>query len=199
MTKFLFLFLIFLFAFVPVFSIGWLRSRRNPRPWRLFLGSAVISAGLTALVVGGIMALFFYATRDREDAHYAKPLTVEEARREGCPIPLPDSARNVKFETISGGIISFEMLIRFEASPEVCRAEVQTVLSAKTPPRRGPAPGLEVLRFRAMPEDNDMAGRAAWFDVERINHGLTADDSPASNYRFWIDEDRGVFYCKLTD
>jgi hypothetical protein len=48
-------------------------------------------------------------------------------------------------------------------------------------------------------EDHDMVGRAQWFDVEHIQNGFTAGTGADWDPQFWIDEDRGIFYCKITD
>lgn len=39
---------------------------------------------------------------------------------------------------------------------------------------------------------------ATWFDKEKIVHGETYDGG-SGQPEFWIDEDRGVFYCEITD
>ena len=46
-----------------------------------------------------------------------------------------------------------------------------------------------------------MVGRAPWFDVEKIEDGLKAGNETDSSYntQYWVDVERGIFYCKITD
>jgi hypothetical protein len=193
---------LFLCAFAPVFSIGWLRSRRNPRFLKLLFWSTAISAGLTILAVTALMGLFFYMMSEKCTDHYTRPLTVEEARRDDCPIPLPDSAHHVQFAFAAGGLQALEILVRFEAPPDVCRRQVQVVFDHWAYQNKTAAYPLLLrpLTKRLLPEKKDMVPDTSWFDIEQIEQGSSAS-GPAGSWQpeFWVDENRGIFYYKMTD
>ena len=187
--------------FVPVFVIayliGWVISRRRPNFLKIALWSAV--AGVVSAVLGIVAAkaLFFWMMEDKVVDNYSKPLTVEQARQENCPIPLPDSARHVQFVYASGGLQALEILVRFEAPVDVCRGHIAIVFGANQPavlPLQ-----LTPIKSTPAPEDHDMVGRATWFDVERIKNGTSTGPAGDWEPQIWIDEDRGIFYYKLTD
>jgi len=206
-------FLFFLPGFLIAFFIGWLRSVKKPNFLRITLWAALTGIGSAVLIFAVLMALFFYMMSDKVTDHYSIPLTVEQARQQDCPIPLPDSAHNVQWVFAAGGLQALEILVRFEAPVDVCRAHVQTVFDAWTkhwfergaqgqrmnpwPP--SPLMPLSSLTSKPAPEDHDMAGRATWFDVDHITKGSTAGVVGGSGPQIWIDEDRGIFYYKLTD
>ena len=186
-------------GFAIAFLISRYRSRYQPNLLKTTLWAALVGVVSSGVVCGGLVATFLYMTRDRETDHFEKPLTVQEARQSNCPIPLPDEAHNVQFATTTGGMVAYEALVRFEAQVAVCKKQAQVVFddwSQRMGKSSAPLPFRPLTRGPT-PEDHDMLGRATWFDVERIDHGLSSDD--ANNLRVWIDEDRGVFYCKITD
>jgi hypothetical protein len=201
LTRFLILFVFFLPGFGITFLIGWFRSRLNPNFLKITLWATLVGASFAAVVCAGFIALFFHMMGPNEIDHFTKPLTVEQARQQDCPIPLPDTARNVQYVYASGGLQALEILVRFEAPVEVCRAHVQTVADASARKNNWPLHKLPLtsLKSRPQPEDHDMVGRAPWFDVEDIKNGSTAGTGAEWSPEFWIDEDRGVFYCKITD
>jgi hypothetical protein len=197
------LWLLFLHAFAITFLVRWARSRGKPNFLRITFWSTLVGAGLAVVVAVGLGALFFYMMSGQEIDHAKTPLTVQQARQQGCPIPLPDSARNVQFVYASGGLQALEILVRFEAPVDVCQKQVQTVFDAwakQTQRSLHPLP-LVPLVYPPEPEDHDMVGRASWFDVEKIERGLKAGDGSDASYdtQFWVDEGRGLFYCKITD
>jgi hypothetical protein len=196
--QFEFLSLLFLPGFAITFLIGWRRSRGKPSFLKITLWASLVGAGFAAVLYAGLLALFFYMMRDRVVDHYTTPLTVEQARQQDCPIPLPNSARNVQFVVDSGGLIALEILVRFEAPVEICRNHVHVAFDAwEKQNQHLLMPSLIAIDHTPSPEDKDMVGRASWFDVEKIKHGLRTDSS--YDIQFWIDEDRGIFYCKITD
>jgi hypothetical protein len=194
LIQFEFISFLFLLGFVFTFLIGWLRSRGRTSFLVLAARAALIGAALAVLLCGAFSAVFFYMMRDVKNEHFQPPLTVEEARHLNCPIVLPDSAQNVQFEIVSGGIQAVEILVRFEAPVDVCKSHVQTVFNAMAGHTGRPL--LVPLDHTPLPEDHDMVGRAPWFDVEKIRFGCEAQ---SNNTQFWIDMDRGIFYCKITD
>jgi hypothetical protein len=117
--------------------------------------------------------------------HFTTPTNVQQARKFGCPIPLPDSAKNIQFGT-AGAFKSYEYLVRFEASPEECRAfikEQAVYLNANgdmTPIREAPQP------------EEAMFGKTPWFDIQNIKRG----EMMTKGNEIWIDDDRGVFYYR---
>jgi hypothetical protein len=190
----------FLVAFVPVLALGWICNRGRLRPLALILWSAGISAALVALSAFLLAGLFLFMMGDKVTAHVDPPLTVEQARRAECPIPLPDSAQNVQFVFAAGGIQALEILVRFEAPLPDCRDEArrdfeheENLMGFHPPSPQQLKPILRAPR----PEDHDMVGRAAWFDIENIRQGVSAYDG--GNTQIWIEESRGGFYCKITD
>jgi hypothetical protein len=42
-----------------------------------------------------------------------------------------------------------------------------------------------------------MVGTAPWFDVQNIRHGWM--DTTLDHEEVWIDSDRGIYYCRITD
>jgi hypothetical protein len=128
-------------------------------------------------------------------------MSLQEARLRQCPIPLPDSARNIRFAEASGGMQAFEILVRFKAPVAVCRAHAQAVIDAWNRQDKMPSYSIALnpITTQPDPEGRDMVRNdATWFDKEKIIRGETYDGG-SHQPEFWIDEDRGVFYCKITD
>jgi hypothetical protein len=197
------LFLLFLPGFAITFLIAWRRSRDKPNFLKITFWAALVGTGFAAVVCAGLVATFLYMMRDRVTDHFTTPLTAEQARHLDCPIPLPDSARNVQFVVASGGLQALEILARFEAPVDVCKSHVQVAFDAWAKQTQRPLHPLPLvpLDYSPPPEDKDMVGKAPWFDVDKIEHGLKAGNGTGTSYetQFWIDEDRGIFYCKITD
>jgi hypothetical protein len=206
-------FVLFLPGFAIAFLIGWFLSRHKADFLKITLWAALVGVVFGAITYANLVALFFYIMSPRVTDHFTTPLTVEQARQQNCPIPLPDSAHNVQWGFAAGGLQALEILVRFEAPVDVCRAHVKTVFDAWTKhwfergaqgQRMNPWPPppwmpLSSLTSKPAPEDHDMAGRATWFDVDDIAKGSTAGVVGGSGPQIWIDEDRGIFYYKLTD
>ncbi len=197
------LFLLFLSGFAIAFLIGWALSGGKPNFLKITFWAALVGVGFAAIVCASLVALFFYMMSPGEVDHYKTPLTVEQARQLGCPIPLPDSARNIQFVVASGGLVALEILVRFEAPVDVCKSHVQVAFDAWAKQTQRPLHPLPLvpLDYTPPPEDKDMVGKAPWFDVDKIERGLKAGNGTGTSYetQFWIDDDRGIFYCKITD
>jgi len=196
--------LVFLFmpGFAITFLIGLLRSGSRPHYLKIALWATLVGAVSSFIVCGALDAAFISMMGPREVDRYATPLTVEQARQEDCPIPLPDSARKVQFVVASGGLQALEILVRFEAPVEVCKSHVQTVFEMNDLHKGFPRLDrlLVPLDRTPPPEVGDMVGKAPWFDIDKIAHGLKAGNGSVSyEPQFWVDEDRGAFYCKITD
>ena len=197
-----FLFFIFLPGFAITFLIGWRSSRSKPNFLTITVRATLIGIGFAVIICGGLDAAFFYLMSPRVVDHYTSALTVDQARQQDCPIPLPDSARKVQFVVASGGLQALEILVRFEAPVDVCKSHVQTVFEANARKMGFPLHALPLvpLDHTPSPEAGDMVGQAPWFDIDKIEHGIKAGNGTASfEPQFWIDADRGVFYCKITD
>ena len=187
--------ILFLPGFLIAFFIGWARSRRGKTTFlKIALWSALFGTLGVAIVFGLLTAIFFYEMRTVITYHSDPPLTVTEARQLHCPIPLPDSAKNIQFAYACGGLQAFEILVRFEALPPVCRAHFQA-LTNSSPANLRP---INSVSSRAV-TDMFNAGKTSWFDIQNIVHGETKDNTPYDNKHFWIDDDRGVFYYNDCD
>jgi len=207
------LFFFFLPCFLIVLPIIWLCLRHKLNFFKIAMWAGICGGGFAVTLATFITAMFFYMMGPKVTDHYSTPLTIDQARQQDCPIPLPDSAQHVQWVFAAGGLQALEILVRFEAPVDVCRAHVQTVFDAwsKHWQERGAQgqpmnvgappllPPLTTLRAIPAPEDNDMVGHATWFDVEQIKNGSTAGNNGESTPQVWIDEDRGIFYYKLTD
>ena len=166
------------------------------------------------------MAVLYWMLSPGYVDHFSHPLTVEEARREHCPIPLPDSAHNIQFAIGYGGMQDYIILVRFEAPVDVCRSHVQTIVDAHAMLDKFATQDVSLKRITdtPLPIKNNLLGRATWFDVEKIRNGWTTangfghsvwlkeESKPTLNElimrirsrypQVWIDEDRNIFYCE---
>ena len=163
---------------------------------RVLFGAAIFLAGCMALfVVATVYSLIFSETH-----HEDVPLTVTRARELGCPIPLPDSARNVQFAYYHHWI-EFEMDVRFEASPEICKEHVKTVIEANAKNYKWLPHPTDLIPVTSMPPINnhDGLGVIPWFDIDNITHGVGRSGQGSYDPDIWIDDDRGIFYYRITD
>ncbi len=198
-----------LFGFlIPPFAvallIGWFLKRKRGKPswFKIILFSiltgVVIGPPLLVLYVGSVLVSAW--DKSESQSMHIKPMSVEEARSQNCPIPLPVSAHSISFAEASGGMQAFEVYVRFEAPADVCRAHAQTV--ADTWARQDNLPpyvvALSPITSPPELENQSMIGNAAWFDKEKIVHGETGGGG-SHQPEFWIDDDRGIFYCRITD
>ncbi len=128
-------------------------------------------------------------------------MTVAQARQNDCPVPLPDSARNVQFASAFLPIgPAFEIAVRFEAPPKEFQAWVQSVCRAQPGGTLKTSVTLSNLSGSQCHPDLDMFRDTTWFDLERISHCTSAvSNEPGSAIQFWVDNDRGVFFCTITD
>jgi len=190
--------LLFLPVFAIVFLIAWLSSRARPNFFKITFWATLAGAAVFCAIYA---AVFVYAMSPHVDEHFKTPLTVEQARQFDCPIPLPDSAHNIRFAHAYGGVGAFEILVRFEAPVDVCRSHVQTVVDAWNRQDNMPSSPVKLspITLPLRIDGPDILLRStAWFDKEKIIHGETDSDGNR-NPAFWIDTDRSVFYCRITD
>lgn len=127
------------------------------------------------------------------------PVALAEARR-GCPIPLPDSARNVRYACYSLWQ-GYEVYVRFEAPPGDCLAHVNPVF-ATWQGQHGFANGPSQLPrplISAPERVRSSSLNVTWFDVQDIRNGVAAGEGGPMSPRIWGDVDRGVFYFAVTD
>ncbi|MDY7011409.1 MAG: hypothetical protein SVV80_11765 [Planctomycetota bacterium] len=127
------------------------------------------------------------------------PVPLAEAN--GCPIPLPGSARNIQFYKWRQWNLFVEY-VRFEASPQECLGHMQKVLehwrsvfSAPDYPDHEPPKDIEETPTEALGEQFDVT----WFDVQNIRKGKIAGGGGSGVPMIWVDTERGVFYYRLTD
>lgn len=201
----LYLFFLFLVALPCFLATYFSRDRSNRKNLlKALLWSVFASTGAAVLVAGSLFALFAYLMSPTRIDHAQEPLTVEQARHLKCPIPLPDSARHVQFAQFDS-FRTWEILVRFEASVEICQRHAQAVMDEQTRLTNQPHYPLQLfpLEKTPLPEIRDALGPQPWFDCERVTHGITTfvphGLQTGGSLQFWIDEERGVFYCKITD
>jgi hypothetical protein len=148
-------------------------------------------------IVSFVRDPFGPATIIREEA----PLTVNQARAKDCPIPLPDSAKNVEFAYYSEWI-NLEILVRFQAPADDCRAYAQQLVNAEAKEQKRPSVKISFDPVTSPPKfdpEVDLLGPVPWFDIKQMSQGMTAI-VPIGNYaQIWIDDKRGVFYYRQTD
>ena len=144
-----------------------------------------------ALVVSVLVIIANFGAKTWDERgqvdHYSAPMTVEQARAAGCPIPLPPEAKNVRFGIVATPTQTSN-LVRFEAPVEVCRAHMKEVIKTK----EGRSPILAPLQGKPEPVESSLKN-STWFDISKIAHGETASFENILG-RVWIDADRGVFY-----
>jgi hypothetical protein len=179
---------LFLPGFLAAFLIGWQRSRHRRSLMKLLAISTAIGLGGAAWMAGLRAGLFFYLMRTVVADHSSPALTVAEAQSAGLPMALPPEAHDVRFVQASGGLQAYELLVRFEASAGICR---QSFIAAH--------PGAKLVDLESAPAKArpDMVGTAPWFDVQNIRHGWM--DTTLDHEEVWIDSDRGIYYCRITD
>jgi hypothetical protein len=152
---------------------------------------------LLALLAMGVFvyALVFFDTV-RED----RSMTVDYARQIGCPIPLPDSAHNVRFVSYNRWN-KYEAYIRFEADPEVCRDHVKTVVEDNVQQHSFASKDTKLVPISAQPEvvPGSRLGHLRWFKINEIVDGFMRKSATSYDPDIWIDDDRGIFYCRITD
>jgi hypothetical protein len=160
---------------------------------RVGVGRAV-AIGVLGLV-GFAVWVFVFPHETKTDG----PVALQQAKH--CPIPLPQSARNIQFLKQSQWI-SYIEYVRFEAPPQDCLDHVKVVLDAwrkHADPSVYPDPDpMEIIKT---PPYRDLVAEQAgvnWFDIDNIKRGVTRSGGsgvPA----IWIDTERGIFYYRLTD
>ncbi len=119
------------------------------------------------------------------------PVSVTVARG-GCPIPLPDSAKNIQYAAWSRWV-AHETYVRFEAPASDCLAHAKAVLqpyadelsdSVVSEDVSGPPGGFHV--------SDELAIR--WFDISRFTKGVVFRLSKPHGPVVWVDTNRECFY-----
>ena len=173
----------------------------------LILAHPIKIIGIAAFILLGVSVAYKIVAFARDPFGPATiireeiPLTVERARAKDCPIPLPDSARNVQFDFYCE-FIDLDMLVRFEAPAGECRAFAQQLVDTHRTEEKRPSIKVSFESISSPPKDDlkdTEFGPVPWFDVASISEGVTAI-VPVGNYaQIWIDDKRGVFYFRQTD
>jgi hypothetical protein len=128
-----------------------------------------------------------------------RPLSFEEANH--CPIPLPKSARNIRYAEYADWQI-LDCYVRFEAPPQDCLTEAKSILvDAEKTGSRIPEADRPFRAATSVPSPSSQYFKdISWFDVGRMSQspqcleiGGDGDLEP----HIWIDQKHGVFYYHL--
>jgi hypothetical protein len=157
------------------------------KPLKIFLAAIAVAVvfGAIILFVLPVWSLFHETIEETRG-----PVTREKALKH-CIISLPESARDVQYAWVVGGMQYTQQYVRFEAPVDDCYAQAKRILRtnqptfSKTSRPLGP-PSCEQLHTK-------------WFDVDKIAEGVVAGDGSDHGPQIWIDTQRGVFYYYLTD
>jgi hypothetical protein len=169
----------------------------KPRTWVHHTCHISLSTGILAglLVLAAISYYLVFADAVRQE----EPMTAERARQIGCPITIPDTADRVRFAYIHGW---FEHVtyVRYNADSTECRAQIKTVLEEHAASHHMELQQTKLEPITTPQKINEWGslGPLHWFNIEKIVDGVTKTDS-TGKITVWVDDDHGVFYCKITD
>jgi len=165
--------------------------------------SCCFGCGFLALLPILFIAFAFTPSWKTQNA----PVSVEEARKLGCPILLPDSARNVQFAWYDQWVIS-QTYVRFEADPAVCHAHAKTLVEDNVK-RVADIPvsnQTDLTSLTSAPQNSllqpgrlNPLGSLPWFNIQDIKHGSFRHGIVSYDPDIWIDDDKGIFYYRNTD
>ncbi|HEY8904310.1 MAG TPA: hypothetical protein VIM48_11405 [Chthoniobacterales bacterium] len=128
-----------------------------------------------------------------------RPLSFEEAKH--CPIPLPKSARNIRYAEYDDWQV-LDRYVRFEASPQDCIAEAEAILSdAEKAGSRVPEADRQFRAATTVPAPSAQYFKdLSWFDVGRMSQSPECLEIGGDNDlepHIWINQKHGVFYYHL--
>ena len=127
------------------------------------------------------------------------PVSLDDAT--GCPIPLPDSARNIQYFTRFHWQ-AFSDFVKFEAPVKDCLDHVDVVIADWQEDYDGRSLGrplspiaepIQPIHFVVDEHGLD------WFDPHTIKEGESAGAGGSCRPRIWVDTQRGIFYYMMTD
>jgi hypothetical protein len=165
--------------------------------WAHLICSIGFNGGILVALV--ILAFISYSLAFNDTVRQDGPLTVERARQIGCPISLPDSAQKVRFAYVHDWFTR-EAYVRFDASADDCRDQAKIVFQDHEANKTLLLPHTEFEPVTNPPKI-DVSGEIGplrLLNVERIVDGVVKTDR-TGRMTIWIDDDKGVFYCKITD
>jgi len=165
--------------------------------WCRHICGVCLSIGI--LVALAILGLVSYSLVFSETVVQDQPLTVERARQIGCPIPLPETATNVRF-AIYRHWGEHDVYVKFKDDSTVCRNWADTAVSAYATENHEKAPKVELQRVTTAPATPSWGGVGPlrWFNIERIVDGATwsgGHDEPT----IWVDDDHDLFFYRVTN
>jgi len=154
-----------------------------------------MSVGILAGI--GILGLLSYNLVFFESVRQDTALTVERARQIGCPLPLPDSATTVHF-AIYHNWGENDIYLKFKDDTSVCQQWVKTVVDANAQQNKYATTQTNLQRLTSPPEIKSWGGTGPlpWFNISRIVEGSCRPGGP-NDPEIWIDNDRGIFYCRI--
>ncbi len=172
-----------------------MKARTSKRGW---IAHVLRSRRFRRLVPLAAVALIVWALFFPHESSTSGPVSLDQA--DGCPIPLPGSAREIQFFK-RYQFNFFEEYVRFEAPPEDCLEHVDVVLHdwRKTfdDPiySANPLSTIEEIPVRKRFSRPDVD----WYDTHNIREGMRAGGGGSGVPMIWVDTRRGVFYYRLTD
>lgn len=153
--------------------------------------------GALVLAVIGVCGLFWWNWTHPYIEQSKGAISREEAMKH-CSVPLPASAHDVYYSNYSDGLQVGEFLVQFEAPVKDCRATADAIYAAiarknpkYTAPKFTPVSHPPRAGSSYMPVD--------WFDNDHIEKGAVGGKGYEGEPTIWIDEERGIFYYKLSD
>jgi hypothetical protein len=150
-------------------------------------------------VVFILLASFVWTIFFPHETTTSQPVSLDQA--EGCPIPLPPTARNIQFYKW-WQFNFFREFVRFEAPVADCIKHIASVRVAwgnEFDYLRNDFEPVHNLEKPPMPSCLAHERGVTWFDPQNIRKGLTAGGGGSGIPTIWVDTERGVFYYELSD
>lgn len=92
------------------------------------------------------------------------------------------------------------MRLRFEAPVDDCMKHAQAIRDENATQMKWKPEMLQLREYAGDAGDQEFyLGPIPWFDISRIRHGLTGGGKTSYDPEFWIDQERGIFYCRIID
>lgn len=150
------------------------------------------------LISLAVMGLIIYGLIFFDTVRQDKSMTADYARQIGCPIPLPDGAHNVHFAAYHRWL-QYEAYVRFEADPQTCKDHVKTVVEANAQQYHFASQNINLIPISYPPpiEFGSRLGNLKWFNIHTIVDGFMRKGAISYDPDIWIDDDRGIFYCRI--
>ena len=112
--------------------------------------------------------------------------------------PFPPGAHDVQYATRAGGLQNCESYVRLEAPVEECYALAAAIFADEAKH----LPHYTFPTFQPVshpPREKGGGLPIGWFDNDHIAKGAVAGEGWGWQSQIWIDDERGVFYYKVTD